>query len=157
MKGTPQGLTDKYWRKSGGEWHCFQKLAQVPGYVSLCQRREIALVLGQQIARPEAHLRCGLCDGLEMARRDGTAQVRFRPGGPEASVDDEGGLEEQPDHEGRGVVIRGDGCELGNKSGWYQPFAIGLSTFHDFKSRTRLALHAPASTPEFQHNIGARY
>ena len=32
---------------------------------------------------------------------DGTAQVRFRPGGPEASVDDEGGPEEQPDHEGQ--------------------------------------------------------
>jgi hypothetical protein len=29
------------------------------------------------------------------------AQVRFRPGVPEASVDDEGGPEEQPDHEGR--------------------------------------------------------
>jgi hypothetical protein len=70
MDTTPAGLTDKlYWRKARGEWHCFEKLAQVRGFVSLCQRREIAIVLGQQIARPEAHLRCGLCDGLEMARR----------------------------------------------------------------------------------------
>ena len=61
---TPEGLTDKlYWRKAGDEWHCFQKLAQVRGYVSLCQRREIALVQGQQIARPEADLRCSVCDG----------------------------------------------------------------------------------------------
>jgi hypothetical protein len=70
MEGAPEGLTDKlYWRKARGEWHCFKKLAQVRGYVSLCQRREIAIVLGQQIARPEAHLRCSLCDAVEMARR----------------------------------------------------------------------------------------
>jgi hypothetical protein len=70
MEATPEGLTDKlYWRKARGEWHCFQKLAQARGYISLCQRLEIALVVGQQIARPEAHPRCGLCDGLEMARR----------------------------------------------------------------------------------------
>jgi hypothetical protein len=70
MEGTPEGPTDKlYWRKARGEWHCFKRLNQVRGYVSLCQRREIALVFGQQIARPEAHLRCGLCDGLEMAWR----------------------------------------------------------------------------------------
>jgi hypothetical protein len=84
MEGTPEGLTDKlYWRKARGEWHCFKKLAQVRGYVSLCQRREIALVLGQQIARPEAHLRCGLCDGLEMARRgwDGSGPVSPRRAG----------------------------------------------------------------------------
>jgi hypothetical protein len=70
MEETSNGFTDKlFWRKARGEWHCFQKLAQGRGYVSLCPRREIALMLGQQIARPEAHLRCGLCDGLEMARR----------------------------------------------------------------------------------------
>jgi hypothetical protein len=70
MEGTPEGLTDKlFWRRARAEWHCFEKLAQVRGYVSLCHRREIALVLGQQISRPEAHLRCGLCDGLEMERR----------------------------------------------------------------------------------------
>jgi hypothetical protein len=70
MEGTPEGLTDKlFWRKARGEWHCFKKLAQVRGYVSLCQRREIALVLGQQIARPEADLRCSLCDGVEMELR----------------------------------------------------------------------------------------
>jgi hypothetical protein len=70
MEATPEGLTDKlYWRRAKGEWHCFKKLAQVRGYLSLCQRREIALVLGQQIARPEAHLRCRRCDELEMVRR----------------------------------------------------------------------------------------
>jgi hypothetical protein len=70
MEDKPEGLTDKlYWCKSRDEWHCFRKLPQVRGYVSLCQRREIALVQGQQIARPEARLRCGLCDGVEMARR----------------------------------------------------------------------------------------
>jgi hypothetical protein len=59
MEGTPEGLTDKlFWRKTRGEWHCFRKLAQVSGYVSLCQRREVSFVHGQQIARPEAHLRC---------------------------------------------------------------------------------------------------
>jgi hypothetical protein len=65
------------------EWHCFQKLAQVRGYVSLCQRRENALVLGQQIARPEARLRCSECDGLEMARRgwDGSGPVSPRRAG----------------------------------------------------------------------------
>jgi|HubBroStandDraft_6_1064221.scaffolds.fasta_scaffold293621_3 hypothetical protein len=34
-----------------------------------CELREIALVHGQQIGRPEARLRCSVCDGLEMARR----------------------------------------------------------------------------------------
>jgi hypothetical protein len=70
MEGTPEGLTDKlYWRRATGEWHCFKKLTEVRGYISLCQSREITLVLGQQIARPEVHLRCALCDGLEMALR----------------------------------------------------------------------------------------
>jgi hypothetical protein len=74
MEDTAEGLTEKLcWRRARGEWHCFRKLAQVRRFISLCQRREIALVLGQQIARPEAHLRCGLCDGLEMARRGGKA------------------------------------------------------------------------------------
>jgi hypothetical protein len=39
------------------DWHCFQKLAQVRGYISLCRRREITLVQGQQITRPDAALR----------------------------------------------------------------------------------------------------
>jgi hypothetical protein len=85
MDETPDGLTDKlYWRNARGQWHCFKKLPEVRGYVSLCQSREIALVLGQQIARPEAPLRCGVCDGLEMARRgwgsSGPASLR-RAGG----------------------------------------------------------------------------
>jgi hypothetical protein len=87
MEGTPEGLTDKLcWRRARGEWHCFQKLAQVRGYVSLCQRREIALALGQQIARPEAALRCSLCDGVEMERRgwEGSREATYalRPGLP---------------------------------------------------------------------------
>ena len=58
MEDTPEGLTEKlYWRRARGEWHCFQKLAQVRGYVSLCRGREILFVQGQQIARPEADLR----------------------------------------------------------------------------------------------------
>jgi hypothetical protein len=70
MDTMPEGLTDKvYWRKARGEWHCFKKLPEVRGYISLCQGREISFVQGQQIARPETHLRCSLCDGLEMARR----------------------------------------------------------------------------------------
>jgi hypothetical protein len=70
MEGTSEGLTDKlYWRKARGQWHCFKRLDQARGYISLCQCQEIAIVRGQQISRPEAHLRCGLCDGLEMAGR----------------------------------------------------------------------------------------
>jgi hypothetical protein len=61
MEDTPKGRIDKlYWRKARGEWHCFKKLPQVRGFVSLCQRREIALVLGQQIARLETHLKLRL-------------------------------------------------------------------------------------------------
>ena len=84
MEATPEGFTDKlFWRKARGEWHCFKKLPQVRGYTSLCQRREVALVLGQQIARPEAPLRCSLCDGLEMALRgwDGSGPVSPRRAG----------------------------------------------------------------------------
>jgi hypothetical protein len=65
-----QGLTDKLFsRKARCGWHCFKRLDQARGYVSLCQRREIAIVRGQKISRPEARLRCGLCDGLEITRR----------------------------------------------------------------------------------------
>jgi hypothetical protein len=70
MEGTPEGLTDKvFWRKARGQWHGFKRLDQARKYISLCQRQEIAIVRGQQIARPEAHLRCGLCDELEIAWR----------------------------------------------------------------------------------------
>ena len=70
METTAEGLTEKlFWRKARGEWHCFKKLAPVRGYVSLCGRREISFVQGQQIARPDAALRCSECDGVEMARR----------------------------------------------------------------------------------------
>jgi hypothetical protein len=84
MEGTPEGLTDKlYWRKARGEWHCFRKLAQVRGYISLCQRQEIRSVRGQKISRPEAALRCGVCDGLEMERRgwEGSGPVSLRRAG----------------------------------------------------------------------------
>jgi hypothetical protein len=65
-----EGLTDKlYWRRARGEWHCFKKIAQVRGFISLCHRQENTFVHGRQIARPEARLRCEVCDGLEMARR----------------------------------------------------------------------------------------
>jgi hypothetical protein len=85
MEDMPEGLTDKlYWRRARGEWHCFQQLCQVPGFISLCHRQEITFVHGQQIARPEARLRCELCDGLEMALRgwegSGPASLR-RVGG----------------------------------------------------------------------------
>ena len=85
MEGTSEGLTDKlYWRKARGQWHCFKRLNQARGYVSLCQRQEIAMVRGQLISRPEARLRCGLCDGLE----NGAAGVEwlrsgFAPAGRE--------------------------------------------------------------------------
>jgi hypothetical protein len=70
MEGTPKRLTDHlYWRKARGQWHCFKKIAQVRGYVSLCQRQEIAMVHGREISRPEVALRCGVCDRLEMERR----------------------------------------------------------------------------------------
>ena len=84
MEGTPEGLTDKlYWRKARGEWHCFRKLAQVRGYISLCQGQEIRSVRGQKISRPEAALRCGVCDGLEMERRgwEGSGPVSARRAG----------------------------------------------------------------------------
>ena len=83
MEDTPEGLTEKlYWRRARGEWHCFKKLA-LRGFISLCQRREITFVHGQQIARPEADLRCSVCDGLEMARRgwDGSGPASPRRAG----------------------------------------------------------------------------
>jgi hypothetical protein len=84
MEDTPEGLTEKlYWRRSRGQWHCFKRLDQGRGYISLCDRREISFVQGQKITRPEVHLRCGLCDGLEMERRgwDGSGPVSPRRAG----------------------------------------------------------------------------
>jgi hypothetical protein len=82
---------------------CFKKLAQVRGFISLCQRQEINSLRGQELSRPDAGLLCGLCNGLEMERGGGKAQVRFRRRGPgaddepePASVDDDGWPEEQP-------------------------------------------------------------
>jgi hypothetical protein len=70
MEDTPGAITDKlYWRKARGQWHCFKKIAQVRGYVSLCQRLEITSLRGNEISRPEVALRCEVCDRLEMARR----------------------------------------------------------------------------------------
>lgn len=70
MLETSKGLTEKlYWRRSRGQWHCFKRLDQGRGYISLCDCREITFVQGQKIARPEVHLRCGVCDGLEKERR----------------------------------------------------------------------------------------
>jgi hypothetical protein len=70
MEGMPEGFTERlYWRRARGEWHCFKTLGAIRGFRSLCQRQEIAIVRGQQISRPEADLRCSVCDGLEMARR----------------------------------------------------------------------------------------
>jgi hypothetical protein len=83
MEDTPDGLTDSlYWRRARDEWHCFKKLAPVRGLISLCQRREIIFVRGQQIGRPEAYLRCSVCDEMEMARRGGAVQVPRRPEPP---------------------------------------------------------------------------
>jgi hypothetical protein len=81
MEDTSDGRIDKlYWRKARGEFYCFKKLAQVRGYVSLCQRLEIAMVRGREISRPEAALRCGVCDGREMERRGwvGSGPVSLR-------------------------------------------------------------------------------
>jgi hypothetical protein len=81
MEDTPKRVTDHlYWRKARKQWHCFKKIAQVRGYVSLCQRQEIAVVRGRAISRPEATLRCGVCDGLEMERRgwEGSGPVSLR-------------------------------------------------------------------------------
>jgi hypothetical protein len=70
MEDTSKGLTDNlYWRRARGEWHCFKKLAQVRGFISLCERQEITSVRGQKISRPQAALRCEVCDGLEMEQR----------------------------------------------------------------------------------------
>jgi hypothetical protein len=69
MEDTPGTLPDRlYWRKTRAEWHCFEKVA-ARGFMSLCQRGEITFVHGHQIARPEAELRCSVCDQLEMKRR----------------------------------------------------------------------------------------
>jgi hypothetical protein len=81
MLEASKGLTEKlYWRRSRGQWHCFKRLDQGRGYISLCDRREINFVQGQKIARPEVHLRCGVCDGLERSGAVGHFPVRFRPG-----------------------------------------------------------------------------
>jgi hypothetical protein len=88
MEGTSEGLTDKlYWRRARGEWHCFRRIAQVRGYASLCQRREITIVHGEQIARPEADLRCSVCDQLEMKQRgwDGSGPASARRAGKSLS------------------------------------------------------------------------
>ena len=79
MEDTPGGLTDRlYWRKARGQWHCFIKIAQVRGYVAVCQRLEIAIVRGRAISRPEAALRCECVMDWKWSDADGWAPARSR-------------------------------------------------------------------------------
>jgi hypothetical protein len=81
MEDTPRGVDgETVLAQSQGWVSLLQKASEVRGYISLCQRREIASVRGQLIARPEADLRCEVCDGLEMARRgwDASGPVSLR-------------------------------------------------------------------------------
>ena len=66
------GFTDKlFWRFGNGVAHCFKHEAEARprSWISLCQRRRIFRSGGQKVARPDAMMRCSLCDIREMARR----------------------------------------------------------------------------------------
>jgi hypothetical protein len=81
MEDKSRGLIDNlYWRKARKQWQCFKKIAQVRGFVSLCERQEITSVRGKEISRPEVALRCEVCDRLEMKRRgwEGSGPVSLR-------------------------------------------------------------------------------
>jgi hypothetical protein len=56
-----------------------KRIPDVRAYVSVCQRQEITFVHGQQIARPEADLRCSVCDGVEMELRGWVASGPASP------------------------------------------------------------------------------
>jgi hypothetical protein len=80
MEHTSKGRIDLYWRKARKQWHCFKKIAQVRGFISLCEHHEITFVRGKEISRPEVALRCEVCDRLEMERRgwEGSGPVSLR-------------------------------------------------------------------------------
>lgn len=89
------GLRDKlYWRNVGGDFHCFKRVEGGRGgtaarCISLCRREEISRSGGQASRRPEAILRCAICDGEEMKRRGWdesgpTLEPQFPPGHPMA-------------------------------------------------------------------------
>jgi hypothetical protein len=55
MEDAPEGLPDKlYWRRARGEWHCFRKLAQIRGYVSLANAA-IPPLVATSPSRSEVH------------------------------------------------------------------------------------------------------
>jgi hypothetical protein len=82
MEGTPEGpQRQTVLAQSQGRVALLQDARRNRGFRSLCQRQEIALVRAQKISRPDAHLRCGLCDGLEMARRGWDGRSGFAPAG----------------------------------------------------------------------------
>ena len=86
MLETSKGLTEKlYWRRSRGQWHCFKRLDQGRGYISLCDRREISFVQGQKIARPEITCVVGCVMDWKRSGAGGHSPVRFRPGGAGAA------------------------------------------------------------------------
>ena len=67
------GLRDKlFWRPGAHSWHVYKRGADRPVvYVTLCGRgRELRRIGGQGAHRPPVYMRCGMCDGIEMARRD---------------------------------------------------------------------------------------
>ena len=71
------GLKDKlYWRqhKDRGPWHCFKRIqSDAKEWQSLCGHYfKVGRIGGGECKRPNAWLRCGICDGLEMERRGWT-------------------------------------------------------------------------------------
>lgn len=67
----PSGLSDKlYWRDVPHtmRFHCYAKV-RTGCFQSLCGKYTIERSGGQASERPEAVLRCALCDGAEIDRR----------------------------------------------------------------------------------------
>jgi hypothetical protein len=84
MGDSADGLPDKlYWRKARGEWHCFQKLAQVRGCISLCRRRGSHSCRGRK--SPAPMLPCGAASAMEW-RRGGDGPSHYSPNKNAASL-----------------------------------------------------------------------
>ena len=54
------------WRRYGWRWHAMIRDGAV-GYLSLCGDVQDGIAHGQRTTRPPAMMRCGRCDGTEMA------------------------------------------------------------------------------------------
>jgi hypothetical protein len=82
MPETPKGLTEKlYWRRSGGQWHCFKRLDQGAATSHSAIAGKSILCKGRRSLAPKLTSVVGCVMAWKRSGAGGHSPGRFRPGG----------------------------------------------------------------------------